>query len=58
MEKDTCVFYFFNDSVNKIKKKKPIHKLVINNFFAINELTNIKKIRENKMNFYVCENSA
>ena len=58
MEKEGCVFYFFNDSVKKIKRKKAIHKVVKNNFFAINELTNIKKIKDNKTNFYVCENSS
>jgi hypothetical protein len=58
MEKDSCVYYFFNDSVKRRKRHKAIHKVVLNNFYVLNELTNIKKIREHKMNFYVCQNSS
>ena len=58
MEKEGCVYYFFNDIAKGRKKKKTIHKVIINSFYAMNELTNIKKIRDNKLNFYVCENSS
>lgn len=50
--KTKCVYYFFNESdtdtlSNKTRKnKKPIHKIVKNNVYISNELTNIKKIRE------------
>ena len=58
MEKEGCVFYFFSEPVKKRKKKKAVHKVCLNNFYLINELTNIKKIQNNKMKFYVCENSS
>ena len=58
MEKEGCVFYFFNEPVKKRKRKKNVHKVCLNNFYLTNELTNIKRIRHNKMNFYVCENSS
>ena len=59
---ERCVYYFFNDATKKRKKKKPIHKLILNDFYALNELTNIKKMKSNIYNyktyFYVCENSS
>ena len=58
MEREKCVFYFFNEPAKKRKRKKAIHKVVLNNFYLTNELTNIKRIRNNKMHFYVCENSS
>ena len=32
MEKESCVFYFFNNDI-KIPKKKAIHKMILNNFY-------------------------
>jgi len=58
MEKNTCVYYFFYDNSKKHKKQKPIHKLLLNNFYVTNELTNIIKIQNYKNHFYVCENSS
>ena len=59
MNKEGCVFYFFNESVEKIKKQKikKIHKIVKLDFFVENELTNQKKINNIKNNYYLCENS-
>jgi hypothetical protein len=53
-----CVYYFFNDHIKRKKMKKPIHKISKKTFYLVNELTNIKNIKENKSNFYVCENSS
>ena len=58
MEKEGCVFYFFNNDIKIPKKKKPIHKMTLNNFYIMNELTNIKTIKDFKKHFYVCENSS
>ena len=46
MNKEGCVFYFFNERVEQIKKQKikKIHKIVKLDFFVENELTNQKKI--------------
>ena len=57
--KEGCVFYFFNESVEQIKKQKikKIHKIVKLDFFVENELTNQKKIDNRKNNYYLCENS-
>ena len=55
---ETCVFYFFNETQNKTKKHK-IHKIMQNDFFIQNELTNqqkLLKIKERKTHFYLCEN--
>ena len=55
------IFYFLNDNENKIKKKNIIYKIVNNDFFMRNELTNInkiKKITSYKNRYYVCENSS
>ena len=59
MNKEGCVFYFFNESVEQIKKQKikKIHKIVKLDFFVENELTNQKKIDNRKNNYYLCENS-
>jgi hypothetical protein len=62
MNKECCVFYFFNESVEQIKKEKTkkIHKIVKIDFLVENELTNQKKISkiDNKKNYYyLCENS-
>jgi hypothetical protein len=57
MEKESCVFYFFNNDI-KIPKKKAIHKMILNNFYITNELTNIKNIKDFKNHFYLCENSS
>jgi hypothetical protein len=62
MNKECCVFYFFNESVERTKKQKiqKIHKIVKIDFFIENELTNqkkISKINNRKNYFYLCENS-
>ena len=63
MNKEGCVFYFFNESIEKTKKqiqKQKIHKIVEIDFFLENELTNqkkINKINNRKNNYYLCENS-
>ena len=59
MNKEGCVFYFFNESVEQIKKQKikKIHKIVKLDFFVENELTNQKKIDNRKNYYYLCENS-
>ena len=45
MNKEGCVFYFFNESIEKTKKQKQkIHKIVKIDFFLENELTNQKKM--------------
>ena len=59
MNKEGCVFYFFNESIEKTKKQK-IYKIVKIDFFLENELTNQKKINQinnRKNNYYLCENS-
>ena len=57
---ETCVFYFFNEYEVKVKKQK-IHKIIHNDFFIQNELTNQKKILKihdiNKY-FFLCENTS
>ena len=58
MENESCVYYFFNDVVKIQKKKKAIHKMTLINFYIMNELTNIKNIKDYKEHFYVCENSS
>ena len=59
MNKEGCVFYFFNESVERTKKEKPqkIYKIVKLDFFVENELTNQKKIDNRKNYYYLCENS-
>ena len=57
MNKEGCVFYFFNESRKKQPKKQKIHKIVQIDFFIENELTNQKKIDNRKNYYYVCENS-
>jgi hypothetical protein len=59
MNKEGCVFYFFNESVEQTKKEKPqkIYKIVKLDFFVENELTNQKKIDNRKNYYYLCENS-
>jgi len=57
---ETCVFYFFNEYQFKIKKQK-IHKIVQNDFFIQNELTNhqkLLKLNNTKIHFYLCENTS
>ena len=59
MNKEGCVFYFFNESIEKTKKQK-IYKIIKIDFFLENELTNqkkINKINNRKNNYYLCENS-
>lgn len=56
-----CVFYFFNEYQTKHNKNKKINKIVKNNFFIQNELTNHEKLLQikNKQNFfYLCENTS
>lgn len=55
---ESCVYYFFNDAVKKRKKRRPIHKVMLNHFYALNELTNTKKIQIYKNHFYVCKHSS
>jgi hypothetical protein len=55
---EPCVFYFFNDSTKSKKKFESIHKLTTKNFYIMNELTNIIKIKEYTSYFNVCENSS
>jgi hypothetical protein len=52
-----CVYFFLKECAPP-KKRKPIHKLVEKDFFIINELTNIQKIRLCHNQFYVCEASS
>lgn len=52
------VFYFLNNNEYKIEKKKKINKIVSLDFFVINELTNINKIKtivDYSHYYYVCE---
>ena len=58
MEENTCVYYFFNDKRKREKKLKPLHKLLLKDFYVSNELTNIQKIQSYKNHFYVCENNS
>ena len=58
-ELEGCVFYFFNEFENRIKKQKK-YKIVTLNFFTENELTNqkiIRKIDEHNMRFHLYENN-
>lgn len=58
---ESCVFYFFNEYEVKHNKNKKIHKIVKNNFFIQNELTNHQKLlqTQNRKNlFYLCENTS
>jgi hypothetical protein len=58
-ELEGCVFYFFDEFENNIKKQKK-YKIVTLDFFMENELTNqkiISKIDENKMHYYLCKNN-
>jgi len=64
MEKlDTCVYFFLdNNKKHNIQptKKSQLHKIVKNDYFIRNELTNvlkIQKISNYKQFFYVFENS-
>jgi hypothetical protein len=57
---ESCVFYFFNEHEVKNKKQK-IHKIVQNDFFIQNELTNHTKLLKTqniKQHFYLCENTS
>lgn len=53
---DSCVYFSMKD-YKPINKKKTIHKIVDNDFFIRNELTNIKKLKTFDKNFYICQNS-
>jgi serine/threonine protein kinase len=53
-----CVYYFFNEHKQKSNKKCKIYKVVPNNFYVINELTNIQNIIQYKTYFYVCNNNS
>lgn len=56
---ESCVIYFYNE-YELIKLNKKIHKIIKNNFFIQNELTNQKKlikIPNRKNYFYLCENT-
>ena len=59
---ESCVFYFFNETNTKKKKQnKKIHKIVLDEFFIQNELTNHKKLfntENRKDHFYLCENTS
>ena len=58
---DSCVFYFFNEVEPTIKRKNKIHKIVYNDFFIQNELTNQRKLlttQNHKEHFYLCENAS
>jgi hypothetical protein len=58
---DSCVFYFFNDVEPTITPKNKIHKIVYNDFFIQNELTNQRKLltlQNHKEHFYLCENAS
>jgi hypothetical protein len=58
---DSCVFYFFNDVEPTITRNNKIHKIVYNDFFIQNELTNQRKlitIQNHKEHFYLCENAS
>lgn len=55
-----CVYFFVKDYKSHIKKR-PINKIVDNDFFIRNELTNIKKLQQlhnYKEYYYVCDNSS
>ena len=59
-QSEDCVFYFFNEYEYKIKKYK-IHKIVKNDFFIQNELTNqqkLLKLNNVKNYFYLCKNTS
>ena len=59
-QRDTCVFYFFKDSEPTTKNRKnKIHKLVYNDFYIQNELTNqqkLIKLSNYSDYFYLCDN--
>jgi hypothetical protein len=58
-EVEGCVYYTFNEYINKSKKDK-IHKIVKRDFLIENELTNqakLKNIINNERHFYLCETS-
>lgn len=58
-ELEGCVFYFFNEFENRIKKQKK-YKIVTLDFFTENELTNqkiIRKIYEHNMRYHLYENN-
>ena len=64
MEKlDTCVYFFLDNNKKhdiQLTKKSQLHKIVKNDYFIRNELTNvlkIQKINNYKQFFYVFENS-
>lgn len=59
-ELENCVFYFFKEYQLKIKKHKT-HKIVQNDFFIQNELTNhqkLLKLKNTNIHFYLCENTS
>ena len=52
-----------NNKINKKEKgkeenNKTIYKIVKSSFYILNELTNVKKIRQYKTHFYTCEDSS
>ncbi len=57
---DSCVFYFFKDSEPTSKNRtSKIHKLVYNDFYIQNELTNqqkLIKLSNQSDYFYLCDN--
>jgi len=61
-ELDSCIYYFFHEDENRIKRKKKItYKINYYDFFIKNELTNIErihKISDYKTMFYICEKST
>jgi len=57
---ESCVYYFFNEYELK-KKQQKIHKIVQNDFYIQNELTNqqkLIKIQNKNDHFYLCENTS
>lgn len=58
---EKCVHYFLNDERRYIVKKNSIHNIRGIDFFLINELTNVKKIKNipsHKSYYYVYETSS
>lgn len=53
-----CVYYFLDEPLLQTDlHNDKIHKLLINDFYLRNELTNVKSIRQFKRHFYVPENN-
>ena len=53
-----CTYYFFNEYENILLEKKIVNKIVKNDFFITNELTNVEKLYNYKEFYYVCEKSS